>query len=278
LLIFNNGSRRIGGAYSSVDELVLPVSPDGSYEHRVGTAFDPDKPVWSYSAPKRSEFYANFISGANRLPNGNTLICSGPNGTIFEVTPDKEIVWKYVNPVRGNGLAGPVPPARLVETMPAATRESLKLTDEQNRQLDAMQPEFESKVSLILTEEQKKLLKEPPKAVSPGTGAAPQAILILPTSVETMLKITPSQKKIIGELQKEADARLARILTVDQAKQLKEIRSVFVNGWGPVGPPSLGNAVFRSYRYGPDFPGLKGRELKAGKTVEELQATQAPGN
>ena len=49
-----------GGAYSSVDELVLPVGPDGRYEHKVGTAFGPDKPVWSYTAPKRSEFYAEF--------------------------------------------------------------------------------------------------------------------------------------------------------------------------------------------------------------------------
>ena len=93
-----------------------------------------------------------------------------------------------------------------------------------------------------------------------------------------MLKITPEQKKIVDGLQKEADARLAKILTADQAKQLKEIRSVFVNGWGPGGPPSLGNAVYRSYRYAADYPGLKGRELKPGKTVEELQAVPAPGN
>ena len=29
--------------------------------------------------------------GAQRLPNGDTLICSGTNGTIFEVTPKDEI-------------------------------------------------------------------------------------------------------------------------------------------------------------------------------------------
>ena len=48
--------------------------------------------------------------------------------------------------------------------MPAATRETLKLTDEQNKQLDALQPEFESKLAGILSEEQNKQLKEPPKA------------------------------------------------------------------------------------------------------------------
>ena len=93
-----------------------------------------------------------------------------------------------------------------------------------------------------------------------------------------MLKITPEQKKIVDGLQTEADARIARIFTADQAKQLNEIRSVFVNGWGPVGPPSLGNAVYRSYRYAADYPGLKGRELNPGKTVEDLESARAPGN
>ena len=278
LLIFNNGSRRTGGAYSSVDELVLPVGPDGRYEHTAGKAFGPDKPLWSYAAPKRSEFFATFISGANRLPNGNTLICSGPNGTIFEVTPAKEIVWKYVNPVKGAGLGGPAMRPRLVELMPAATRESLKLTDEQNKQLDALQPEFESKLAGILSQEQNKLLNEPPKNAGPGSSAAPQAVRLLPSSVEKMLKLTPDQKKIVDGLQKEADARLGAIFTSDQAKQLKQISAVFVNGWGPTGPPNLGNAVYRSYRYAADYPGLKGRELKPGKTVEELEAVLAPGN
>jgi hypothetical protein len=90
-----------------------------------------------------------------------------------------------------------------------------------------------------------------------------------------MLKITPEQKKIVDGLQKEADARLGTIFTNDQSKQLEQIGSVFVNGWGPAGPPSLGNAVYRSYRYAADYPGLKGRELKPDKTVEELQAMLA---
>ena len=52
--------------------------------------------------------------------------------------------------------------------MPAATRETLKLTDEQNRRLDALQPEFESKLADILSEEQNKQLKEPLKSIGPG--------------------------------------------------------------------------------------------------------------
>jgi hypothetical protein len=43
-------------------------------------------------------FFSQFISSAQRQPNGNTLICEGANGRIFEVTPGGEIVWEYVNP------------------------------------------------------------------------------------------------------------------------------------------------------------------------------------
>lgn len=96
ILLFNNGLRRTGGAYSSVDEISLPDS-NGNYPTR------PVKPAWTYVAPKRIDFYSPLLSGVQRLPNGNTLICSGTNGTVFEVTPKEEVVWKYVNPPLGPG-------------------------------------------------------------------------------------------------------------------------------------------------------------------------------
>ena len=36
MLVFNNGNRRPDGAYSSVDEIVLPVKSDGTYERSRG--------------------------------------------------------------------------------------------------------------------------------------------------------------------------------------------------------------------------------------------------
>ena len=45
-----------------------------------------------------SKFYSSYISSAQRLPNGNTLITEGSDGRLFEVTPDHEIVWEYINP------------------------------------------------------------------------------------------------------------------------------------------------------------------------------------
>ena len=52
--------------------------------------------VWSYTNPR---FYSSNISGAQRLPNGNTLITAGNGGRMFEVTREGVIVWEYLYPI-----------------------------------------------------------------------------------------------------------------------------------------------------------------------------------
>jgi hypothetical protein len=47
--------------------------------------------------------YSWAISGAQRLPNGNTLICDGIHGIFVEATSAGETVWKYVDPVTNHG-------------------------------------------------------------------------------------------------------------------------------------------------------------------------------
>jgi len=54
--------------------------------------------VWEYRDEGMLYFWGPFISGAQRLPNGNTFICEGPHGRFFEVTPEKDVVWEYVSP------------------------------------------------------------------------------------------------------------------------------------------------------------------------------------
>ena len=101
IMIFNNGTGRPGGNASSVNEIVPPVDSSGSYSLAPGQAYGPLETEWTYVNPPG--FYSGIISGLGRLPNGNTLICSGAQGTIFEVTPEGETVWKYVNPVVVDG-------------------------------------------------------------------------------------------------------------------------------------------------------------------------------
>jgi hypothetical protein len=71
--------------------------------------------------------YSENISGAYRLPNGNTMICSGTIGRFLEVTSANEIVWEYICPVQQNGpiTQGTAPDkdaARADETMNSVFR------------------------------------------------------------------------------------------------------------------------------------------------------------
>jgi hypothetical protein len=59
------------------------------------------KTVWEYRGKPTYTFFSPHISGAQRLPNGNTLICEGQWGRLFEVTPENDIVWEYVSPFMG---------------------------------------------------------------------------------------------------------------------------------------------------------------------------------
>ena len=54
--------------------------------------------VWEYQGNPSHTFDSFFISGCQRLASGNTLICEGIWGRIFEVTPEGDVVWEYINP------------------------------------------------------------------------------------------------------------------------------------------------------------------------------------
>lgn len=163
LLLFNNSHRSDDGNYSSVDEIVLPVDDKGNYQRPTGEAFGPKEAAWSYTAPKKSDLFSGFISGAQRLANGNTLICSGANGTLTEVTPDKELVWKYINPTKGNPFGGGGPggfnmfgPPQIGKLLPSFAIDQLKLNDEQKKQIEEIEKEAQAKLDKVLNEEQRK--------------------------------------------------------------------------------------------------------------------------
>ena len=103
-LIFNNGVGPMENFYSTVDEWIPPVDSQGMYEYVSEQAFGPESTAWTYIADNPTDFYSGNISGAQRLPTGNTLICSGNEGHIFEVTEGGKIVWSYINPVTDFGV------------------------------------------------------------------------------------------------------------------------------------------------------------------------------
>ncbi len=300
VLVFNNGMRRTGGSYSTVDEFETPVDAKGQYQYTPGKAFGPDKLVWSYVAPKRTDFSSGLISGAQRLANGNTFICSGINGTIFEVTPQNETVWKYVNPEKGSspfggpkgggpkiGAKGGGPggfggPPRLGQILPAFLQDAMSLTADQKKQLEASEKQIAENLGKMLTDEQKKQFAE--------GGGFPQPGQLMPAPIQERLKLSDEQKKQLAEQQKAADEAIATILKDDQKKQLKEMQDrsrVFIGGpgGGPMGFPGggpggfgmpSGSSLFRAPRYAPDYAGLVGKDLTPGKTLEEIQPKEQP--
>ncbi len=106
ILVFNNGSGRSPVNYSSVDEFTPPVDQNGNYPSPgPGTAFGPTDLTWTYFSDPLDDFFSFILSGAQRQPNGNTLICQGNDVVFFEVSPAEATVWEYRNPV---GPQGPV--------------------------------------------------------------------------------------------------------------------------------------------------------------------------
>jgi hypothetical protein len=103
ILIFNNGNG--GRGYTSVDEIVPPVDAYGNYSRTSDAAFGPTSLYWTYTNNPATNFYCSDIGGAEREPNGNTLITHGTHGTLFEVTANGTTVWDYVNPETSTPLA-----------------------------------------------------------------------------------------------------------------------------------------------------------------------------
>lgn len=87
ILIFDNGAHRLDDSmpFSRAIE-VNPATNEIVWKYQ-------DRPAWNCFSPR--------MGNAQRLPNGNTLLCESSFGRFFEVTKDGEIVWEYVNPFFG---------------------------------------------------------------------------------------------------------------------------------------------------------------------------------
>jgi hypothetical protein len=118
LLVFNNGRERPDGPWSSIDEWTPPLGDGGRYLLQDGQPFGPSALAWQYRAAAPASFYAPFVSGAQRLANGNTLVAAGTGGELFEVTRAGEVVWEYRNPYWGDAVRnadGSLPQPRVDE-------------------------------------------------------------------------------------------------------------------------------------------------------------------
>ena len=85
VLLFDNGSHR--------------RAPNTNYSRIVEIDPANNDIAWDYRGEPAISFYSYQISGAERQPNGNTLICEGATGRFIEVTAGHQIVWEYINPL-----------------------------------------------------------------------------------------------------------------------------------------------------------------------------------
>jgi len=88
ILVFDNGTQRRHNGVLPFSR-IIEINPTTS------------EIVWSYEDVPSFAFYSPQISGVQRLPGGNTLVCEGLRGRIFQVTPQGEVVWEYINPYFG---------------------------------------------------------------------------------------------------------------------------------------------------------------------------------
>ena len=79
ILVFDNGALREYTLVLEIDPLTEDIA-------------------WQYGSAPHERFYSPTRGSAQRLPNGNTLICDADNGRGIEVTPKGEIVWEWLNP------------------------------------------------------------------------------------------------------------------------------------------------------------------------------------
>jgi hypothetical protein len=181
----------------------------------------------------------------------------------------------------------------------------LKMSAEQQKDLDELENEVDEKLDKILTLGQRQRLKERNGLASGGlAGLAPPG-QIMSLSMQISLRPSDKQRKELSGLQKKADETLEEILTADQKTQFKKMKEDFhrgrppglgtsgppgagpgrpvgPSGRRPVAPPGIGdfgappgmNPVFRAHRYGADYAGLAGKDLTPGKSIEELQAKE----
>ncbi len=101
IMVFNNGNGRTGGNYSTIEIINPPIN---GIDYQSILPYLPSSTSWIYNATNSNSFYAQNISGAQQLSNGNVLFCNGPSGSFYEIDSLGNILWTYINPVSTTGI------------------------------------------------------------------------------------------------------------------------------------------------------------------------------
>jgi hypothetical protein len=93
ILIYDNGGHGGYPRHTRIFTRLLEIRPDTG------------EVVWTYMHESMRYYHHTFFSfswgSVQRLPNGNTFSLDSNRGRLFEVTPEGDIVWEYVNGFMG---------------------------------------------------------------------------------------------------------------------------------------------------------------------------------
>ncbi len=92
ILVLDNGYHRLPPY-----DIRTTVSAEG-YSRVLEVSPETGEIEWEYQADPPTSFWSHLCSSAQRLPNGNTLVCESSSGRIFEITREGGIVWEFTNP------------------------------------------------------------------------------------------------------------------------------------------------------------------------------------
>ena len=287
LLVFNNGMRRPDGSYSSVDEIVPPVDEQGRYTLKPGAAYGPEKAIWTYTAPKKSDLFSMchlrrpavaqwrypYLLGHQWRSNRGD---SAKGGCLEIRQPGKRRpgagrpgrIWRSTAIRRGPGPDCP---------------DRLKLSAEQKAQLDVYQEEVTGQLDKILTEEQQKQLQEGRTGLWPrGLGAPPRpgqiTVAVQPDPLE--VERTSRSNRLKNCKKKLTPASTRSWTTIKRNSSRKCARRLrYAPGGGPPGfalpafaRPS-GRIALPSPSLCRELPRPGRPDLAPGKTIEELEKT-----
>ncbi|HEV3024742.1 MAG TPA: hypothetical protein VGX76_19835, partial [Pirellulales bacterium] len=270
LLVFNNGGGSKPREFSSIDQFIPPTDAEGNYVRTPHGPIGPEKALWSYTAPNPKEFFSWFISGVQRLSNGNTLINAGAVGTVFEVTPWNEVVWRFSNPfkpIRPPAPAGGGSPKQF-ESLAGPLRDALSLTPEQRQKLDELDNQLRARLSPLLKAEEIQKFAEPNPGDDEEFSKQPAGAYLTQFNRSTP-PLTEAEKQGLRALQQEFSPRIAELLTDAQKTIIAERKKRQLDA-AAGRRPRQGNTLFRATLYAVNHPAFAGRTLEPGKTLVEI--------
>lgn len=91
IVVFDNGWLRPSGSFSRALEVDISLRDPDFYKSSVA-------PSWQFATTSTNSLNSPFVSYAQRLDNDNTLITSGMENHLIEVTREGKVVWEYVIP------------------------------------------------------------------------------------------------------------------------------------------------------------------------------------